>query len=84
MQNSLKDNSIQITAALDALTEGNLNPRARYNAMWYLSETERSAWTAKNLQDGCGIVAKLESDKGVGQATKDRVREAYDLVGPCP
>jgi hypothetical protein len=83
MQSTLADSPPQIAAALESLIAGNLNPRARYNAMWYLSETRRSAWTDANLEDGCRIVSVLESDGGIGKATRTRIGEAYDLIGPC-
>lgn len=75
------DNSIQITATLQALTDGTLNPRGRYNAMWYLSESDFTAWTAANRRDGCAVIAKL--DGAVGASTQERVDEAKARIGSC-
>ena len=75
------DNSIQITAALQALADGTLNPRGRYNAMWYLSESDFSAWTAQNRRDGCAVIASLEG--AVGASTQEKVDEAKARIGSC-
>ena len=75
------DNSIQITATLQALTVGTLNPRGRYNAMWYLSESDFTKWTSANRQEGCAVIAKL--DGAVGASTQAKVDEAKDGIGSC-
>ena len=76
-------NETQIKQTLQALDDNALNPTGRYNALWYLSETDLSTWTPNDLTLGCRIARDLLANQGVGTSTKNEAEKMQEFLPSC-
>jgi hypothetical protein len=72
------DSELLIGQMLAALDEEVLNPRGRFNAVYFLHSSELSAWTPDQKSSGCEISASLMTR--VGASTQAEIAKLDDKL----